>query len=646
MSQNQTATTGTSIAARLRRGIFSLGAIAAIAGLCTVLGYGYINSNQTNTFKDQATQLKNIDQIAALSQRFAAFTQSLSTVENTAQLNALDAETQSFTERLDTTFNSLEKHKNDQNASRYRSELGQLLNESRVILNKAIEQSRLAFKNEIELDKKLLNITKKKEQAKILIENKSLDTNILFYNQARKRSADKDKTSAMVSAFTYHQRLAELDLIINRQFELLTELDQNNIIGKTKETEQLFRLTTQEFSAIATEIEKNEELKSFSRFLYQEITGQNTIFEIKKKLINVSNNKTLSLEKLSSLNKQIQEISTNYRHYVLESNLETTKDLQSKTLITSFFVILVVAISIVVYIYTFRKLIFNNLINPLMDITKATTKLGKGDLSVAIPKYDDLELRNMTIALDTFRRNSRLLEQSNIDLRKANADVEDFAYAASHDLKSPLRGISNLALFLQEDLEGKLDSESQDNLNEINVRAQRLETLLNDLLQYARSDSNMARIETLKTKPFLSDIFTLLNIDNRFSLKIDSVSDTLVTISTPLQQVMHNLIGNAIKHHDKERGLIQIKITESDSRYYFEVEDDGPGIPEKYQKRIFKLFQTLKPRDQVEGSGLGLSLIKKIIHSLDGEINVISNPETQRGSRFVFDWPKRKISST
>jgi len=109
---------------------------------------------------------------------------------------------------------------------------------------------------------------------------------------------------------------------------------------------------------------------------------------------------------------------------------------------------------------------------------------------------------------------------------------------------------------------------------------------------------------------------------------------------------MHNLIGNAIKHHDKERGLIQIKITESDSRYYFEVEDDGPGIPEKYQKRIFKLFQTLKPRDQVEGSGLGLSLIKKIIHSLDGEINVISNPETQRGSRFVFDWPKRKISST
>jgi signal transduction histidine kinase len=105
----------------------------------------------------------------------------------------------------------------------------------------------------------------------------------------------------------------------------------------------------------------------------------------------------------------------------------------------------------------------------------------------------------------------------------------------------------------------------------------------------------------------------------------------------PLQQVFHNLINNAIKHHDRDSGTVTLEVERLEGQYRFTVSDDGPGIPAEYQKQIFEMFRTLKSRDEVEGSGMGLALVKKTVERFGGGIEVLSGIE--RGAAFAFTWP-------
>ncbi len=180
----------------------------------------------------------------------------------------------------------------------------------------------------------------------------------------------------------------------------------------------------------------------------------------------------------------------------------------------------VMALALLGYIYFVRRLFYRGLISPILEITDATQRLVDGDLALKLPEYRSDELSGMAQALDIFRKNALELKQKNSDLIKANRDIEDFAYAASHDLKSPLRAIISLAMFLSEDLEGKIDVESNDNLNEIMVRAKRLERLLSDLITYAKSNDLDQEIRTMQIPDFLEEIFSMLNQDNRFKLSI------------------------------------------------------------------------------------------------------------------------------
>jgi signal transduction histidine kinase len=109
----------------------------------------------------------------------------------------------------------------------------------------------------------------------------------------------------------------------------------------------------------------------------------------------------------------------------------------------------------------------------------------------------------------------------------------------------------------------------------------------------------------------------------------------------PLQQVLINLISNALKHHDKKTGRIDVSVEDMGTMFRFSVKDDGPGIPPQYHEQIFKMFQTLKPRDQVEGSGMGLAMVRKHIDVVCGELHLESI--VGQGSTFIFTWPKRIV---
>ena len=234
----------------------------------------------------------------------------------------------------------------------------------------------------------------------------------------------------------------------------------------------------------------------------------------------------------------------------------------------------------------------------------------------------------------TLNRHSR-------ELARSNEDLEQFAYVASHDLKAPLRGIDNLAAWIEEDLGENLEGESRENMQLLRGRIRRLEALLTDLLNYSRARRTESPIETVNLSDAISTTWKLLNTSNQMSLEMDLnlLKERADIQITALEQVLNNLFSNAVKHHDKNAGKVFVTVTERPECYEFIVADDGPGIPADQRERAFQMFQTLRPRDEVEGSGMGLAIIRKLIERIGGSVVVEDRPGG-RGAQFRINWPK------
>jgi len=169
-------------------------------------------------------------------------------------------------------------------------------------------------------------------------------------------------------------------------------------------------------------------------------------------------------------------------------------------------------------------------------------------------------------------------------------------------------------------------------------RVRRMEILLNDLLTYSRVGRIKSQSKRVDTGALVQNIIELLTPPSGFTITMDPAMPILRTAATPLETVLRNLINNAIKHHDRPEGHIHVAASEHADAIEFAIIDDGPGIAPEFHTRIFELFQTLKPRDQVEGSGMGLAIVQKTITNCGGTIWVESGPG--RGTTFCFTWPK------
>lgn len=247
--------------------------------------------------------------------------------------------------------------------------------------------------------------------------------------------------------------------------------------------------------------------------------------------------------------------------------------------------------------------------------------------------------RVIAIIIDVSERNDaqRQIETQLKELTSVNAELDNFAYVASHDLKSPLRGIEQIASWIEEDLSDSLDPDTQENLHHMRSRIKRMGALLDDLLDYSRAGREKGELIQVDTQDLVNSVFDLAANEKGIRLQTTEKMPTLQTHRTPLEMVFRNLITNAIKHHDKPRGLISISAITTDEGTEFSVTDDGPGIIPEHQQRVFAMFQTLKPRDEVEGSGMGLALVKKIIESFGGWVTLESDGSC--GCTFRFLWP-------
>ena len=264
----------------------------------------------------------------------------------------------------------------------------------------------------------------------------------------------------------------------------------------------------------------------------------------------------------------------------------------------------------------------------------------KLELQVRITDAENANRAALNIAMDATEDRERALATAK-ELKRSNQDLEDFAYVASHDLKSPLRGISSLISWVEEDLGDLLQGDVKDYIERIRDRIKRLENLLNDLLAYSQVGRVQHAVCHVDCQELVDDIHKLYQ-NQPYALQITS-HDTLPQLHTPraaLELVLRNLINNAIKHHDGSEIQIDIECKDLDNHYLFIVKDNGPGIPAEHHQRIFAMFKTLQSRDKVEGSGMGLALIKKTVEQFKGRVWVESPIKDERGCAFYFEWAK------
>ncbi|MEC5399730.1 PAS domain S-box protein [Uliginosibacterium sp. H1] len=242
------------------------------------------------------------------------------------------------------------------------------------------------------------------------------------------------------------------------------------------------------------------------------------------------------------------------------------------------------------------------------------------------------------LAEQALAERSAALERVNAELARSNRDLDDFAYVASHDLKAPLRAVDNLSSWIEKDAAGLLPEKSSRHLQLLRSRVRRMDHLLDDLLQYARAGQPEGAAEEVDLREMVRELRDLLGPPPGFRLDVVGELPSLQAYRVPLRLVLLNLVSNAFKHHDREQGCVEISARDQGSHIEVDVCDDGPGVAPEHHERIFGMFQTLRPRDEVEGSGMGLAIVKRTVESHGGSVRVDS--WSGRGACFRFTWRK------
>jgi PAS domain S-box-containing protein len=259
-----------------------------------------------------------------------------------------------------------------------------------------------------------------------------------------------------------------------------------------------------------------------------------------------------------------------------------------------------------------------------------------------ITERKQLEFLAQSQTEDLHRLNRSLLLTQQ-QLKERNLELDAFVYTVSHDLKAPLRSISNLSEWIEEDLQDRLLDSDRSQFTLLRQRVQRMDALIHGLLQYSRVGTQELEIQVIDINRLVAETIDSLAPPAGLTIEIVSPLPTLSTKRILLTQIFANLIGNAIEHHDRPDGRIEVGVEDLGDIYRFSIADDGPGIsPGADRLQIFEMFRTLKPSVSTKNTGIGLALVKKIVEGEGGRIWVAEDASSSPlpGACFYFTWPK------
>ena len=294
-----------------------------------------------------------------------------------------------------------------------------------------------------------------------------------------------------------------------------------------------------------------------------------------------------------------------------------------------FFSLLLIVIGISIASYLVRKISAR-----IHSQVALADRISRGDFGkVADDKKD--ELSSLSVSLNLM---SERLSRNISELEKKNKELNDFAYVVSHDLKAPVRGIANVVQWINEDLEAEISTAMRKYLDFIVDRLRRMEGLIAGLLEYARAGRGAAVFEEVNAGQLIHDLVDLI-VPKGCSVHVGAMP-TFYTERLPLQQVLSNLISNAIKYTPSGSGIVEVTCKEENSWYEFSVRDNGPGISPEYHEKVFGLFQTLREKEDKESTGIGLAIVKKIVEERGGSVRLVS--DVGGGANFIFTWLKHQ----
>jgi PAS domain S-box-containing protein len=224
-------------------------------------------------------------------------------------------------------------------------------------------------------------------------------------------------------------------------------------------------------------------------------------------------------------------------------------------------------------------------------------------------------------------------------LEATNRELDQFAYAASHDLRAPLRAIGSLAEWLEEDLGPVLTADAVRKMDLLRGRVRRMEGLIQGILDFSRATRSLGgQREELDVNAVVAEVVDLLAPKPPAAVTVVTPLPRLFTERVPLQQVFMNLIGNALKHAGRQDAQVAVDVRDAGALWEFRVTDNGPGIAPEFQDRVWGIFQTLEARDRAENTGIGLAIVRKIAEARGARTWIES--AAGEGATFAFTWPK------
>ena len=324
-------------------------------------------------------------------------------------------------------------------------------------------------------------------------------------------------------------------------------------------------------------------------------------------------------------------------------------------------VLVALGVLLVAVYYTFQILVTRRLVGISRHFSNIIDNTGKstitpinyhvndeiGDLVRAFNEMS-IDLERTTTSVDNLHK--EIAERKKAECKQdelfkkvdnMNKELKDFASIVSHDLKAPLRGIKTLANWILSDCSDKLDDQAKEHINLLLERVERMYNLIEGALQYSRAGQIKEKQARVDLNNFVPEIINMVVPPDNITVTIENELPVIECEETHIMQLLQNLLSNAIKYMDKPQGWIKVGCTEQDGFWEFSVADNGPGIEEKHFERIFNIFQALPTSPDFEGTGIGLTVAKKIVELYEGRIWVES--KVGEGSTFFFTLPKQKM---